>query len=180
MIANAVGKAAKMPMPPMTSQVSFPSHTGATEAIIALRASSSGARGKRMPTPRSNPSSSTYMKTLSARITVQIGTRSRYIVSRRGYRRSICLRRCRQRPGRAPVERERRQLVGYAAPREPHEVVHAGAEDERINDDVYGKRGEHVCTGEARRHRFGRAQMAVYDPRLAARLGRDPAAGYGD
>ena len=42
--------------PPSTSQVSLPSQTGATLFIITSRSSSRAANGKRMPTPRSNPS----------------------------------------------------------------------------------------------------------------------------
>src|SRR5688500_17345439 len=126
MIVKAAGNAAKMPMPPMTSQVSLPSQTGATEPIIALRAPSSGANGKRMPTPRSKPSRSTYMNTLSARITVQMGTRSRataLVASCRG----------RQRPRRPLVELRLGQIHRDAALDEANEVIDAGAEDERVD-----------------------------------------------
>src|SRR5690606_25044489 len=70
------GKAASNPAPARISQVSLPSHTGATEFIITSRASSSGAKGNRMPTPRSKPSISTYIMMLKAMITAQIMLRS--------------------------------------------------------------------------------------------------------
>ena len=77
MIANASGKIASSPSPPSTSHVSLPSHTGATDVIISVRASSSRAIGKRMPMPRSKPSSNTYMNTETPRMIVHTGTRSR-------------------------------------------------------------------------------------------------------
>src|SRR5688572_15704585 len=102
-------------MPPITSHVSLPSHTGATEAIIVSRAASSGAKGKSIPTPRSKPSSSTYMNTLIARIAVQIGTRSSIM--------SVLLGCGRERPRRTRVELELRQLGRQSAAHELHEVV---------------------------------------------------------
>ncbi|MQM38496.1 hypothetical protein KBTX_02507 [wastewater metagenome] len=50
----------------------MPSHTGATEFIIASRERSSGAKGKSTPTPRSKPSMSTYITTPKAMMTAQI------------------------------------------------------------------------------------------------------------
>jgi len=76
MIANASGKAASNATPPSTSQVSLPSQIGATEFIIMSRAASFGARRNKMPTPRSNPSINTYMKTPNPRISVHNGTKS--------------------------------------------------------------------------------------------------------
>src|SRR6056297_1228083 len=71
-----IGKAAKRPAPPSTSQVSLPSHTGATEFIMVSRPSSLGAKGKRIPTPRSNPSISTYMMMPKPIMNAQIRGRS--------------------------------------------------------------------------------------------------------
>src|SRR5688572_18458745 len=140
-------------MPPITSHVSLPSHTGATEAIIVSRAASSGANGKSMPTPRSKPSSSTYMNTLNARITVQIGTRSRAM---------SVLSRCRRQRARRPfVEPRLRQIGGQAAAHELREVIRAGAEDDRVDDAVHDERDEYVAAGQARRHRICRAQVPV-------------------
>ena len=59
-MAYASGNAANKPPPPRTSHVSFPSQKGAIEFIIRSRHESEGAKGKRMPTPRSNPSNTTY------------------------------------------------------------------------------------------------------------------------
>ena len=42
-----------------TSQVSLPSQKGAIESIMCVRSASSVCRPKRMPTPRSKPSSTT-------------------------------------------------------------------------------------------------------------------------
>ena len=67
MIANASGNAANRPMPPSTSHVSLPSQIGATEFMISVARRLVRRRtANSMPTPRSKPSSSTYMKTASA------------------------------------------------------------------------------------------------------------------
>jgi hypothetical protein len=58
MIAKASGNAAMSPMLPSTSQVSLPSHIGATEFIISRR-HSGDTSPDRMPTPRSKPSNTT-------------------------------------------------------------------------------------------------------------------------
>src|SRR5438132_571704 len=76
MIANASGKAASSATPPSTTQVSLPSQIGATEFIMMSRATSLGARRNRMPTPRSNPSISTYMKTPNPKIRFFLGLRT--------------------------------------------------------------------------------------------------------
>src|SRR5262245_8963292 len=179
MIANASGNAAKSAIPPSTSQVSFPSQIGATEAIIRSRARSSGASGKRIPTPRSKPSSSTYMKTPTARISVQIGTRSRVIVAaalpvltgRRGER----ARRAFGEPRLVRLE-----LLRQPALHQPHEVVDAEAEDGEIHDSVGDQGRQHFTTRDRRGDRCGGAQVPVDDERLPADLGRDPAGGHGD
>src|SRR6266704_2729489 len=177
MIANASGKAAKRAVPPSTSQVSLPSQIGATEAIIRSRAPSPGANGKRIPTPRSKPSSSTYMKTANARISVQIGTRSRAITNsvllirldRRGDRTCRAL----DEPRLARVEHRRQPTL-----HDTHEVVEAGAEDDDIDSDVEEQRSHDI----AARNRGGdcvrRAQEPVHDERLAADFGGSPAREY--
>ena len=65
-----------MPPPPSTSQVSLPSQIGAMLFIITSRSARLRANGNKMPTPRSNPSSSTYMNTLKAMMPLQIRGRS--------------------------------------------------------------------------------------------------------
>ena len=53
-------------VPPSTSQVSLPSQNGAIEPIIASRSASPGASANSMPTPRSEPSMTTYIAMLKA------------------------------------------------------------------------------------------------------------------
>src|SRR5215212_5160352 len=54
------------------SQVSLPSQTGATESIIRSRQLSDRAEVNRIPTPRSKPSTITYIATATARSPDQI------------------------------------------------------------------------------------------------------------
>src|SRR5665213_3798060 len=137
MIANASGNAARSAVPPSTSHVSLPSHTGATVFIIRLRSSSLPAVTDSTPTPRSKPSSSTYMKTPTPMISVQIGTRSICIVSPSALG-------GRQRPRRALGEGGvvRRDVGRRALPHQMHHVVGAGAEDDEVDDDVADQRND--------------------------------------
>src|SRR4051794_11480331 len=67
----ASGNAASNPPPPSTSQVSLPSHTGATEFIAVSRSLPTPNTGNRMPMPRSKPSITTYMNTANPRTAAQ-------------------------------------------------------------------------------------------------------------
>src|ERR1700681_46960 len=178
-IANARGKAAKSPRPPSTSHVSLPSQIGATEAITRSRASSPGANGKRIPTPRSKPSSSTYMKTAKARISVHTGTRSRLMA---GSALAILLDRRGHRACRALDEPRLARLNGRRQPafNGTHEVVDAGAEDDEINGDVEEQRSQHIAARNRWGDRVRGAQEPVHDERLAADLGGHPARGHRD
>src|SRR6185437_5593340 len=146
MIANASGNAASSPMPPRISHVSLPSQIGATVFIISVRASSSRASGKSMPTPRSNPSSSTYMKTPTPRMTVQTGTRSRCIAALP----SIGAFRAGERACGALVEIRLAQVdvLGRAGARQAHHVEDARAEHDEVDEDVERDRDQHVRPGE--------------------------------
>src|ERR1700722_4421314 len=134
MTAKATGKAENSARAPNTNQVSLPSQTGATEAIIWSRARSSGANGKRIPMPRSKPSSNTYMNTPNPRRIVQTGTRSRLIpqpsnvgTSGRG-----------ERACRPLVEPKfvTLCLFGQPLPQQSHDVVDASAKDDKVYRDV--------------------------------------------
>ncbi len=72
MIAKAIGNAASRPTAPRTSQVSLPSQKGEMDAIINSRSAVEGAARDRMPTPRSKPSSTTYIKMPTAMMVIQI------------------------------------------------------------------------------------------------------------
>src|SRR5665213_2566610 len=170
MIANASGNAARSAVPPSTSHVSLPSHTGATVFIIRLRSSSLAAVTDSTPTPRSKPSSSTYMNTPTPMISVQIGTRSICIASPSALGRG-------QRPRRTFGEGGvvRRNIGRRPLPHQVHHVVGAGAENDKVDDDVADQRDDDVAAGERWRHRVARAQQSVDNPRLAPDLGNGPA-----
>src|SRR3954471_2206344 len=59
-------KTASSPPPPSTSQVSLPSQIGATDIIMRSRQFSFFADANRIPTPRSKPSTMTYIATAKA------------------------------------------------------------------------------------------------------------------
>src|SRR5437867_4819325 len=171
-MANASGKAASSATPPSTSQVSLPSQIGATEFIIRSRLASSGANGDRIPTPKSKPSSSTYMNTPSARMPAHKGTRSSAMAVLFSFYRG---------------ERSRRRTVRFlldgrrhAGLEQANHEVSPRAEDHRVSNNIDQKRGEHVRPGERRRHRITCAQQPVYDPRLAPHFGGDPARNHGN
>src|SRR5690349_22372592 len=159
MIANASGNAASSPMPPRISHVSLPSQIGATVFIISVRVSSSCPSGARMPTPRSKPSSSTYMNTPTPRMTVQMGTRSRCMALG-----SDVGARAGQRTRRAFVEVRLAQvdMLGRTRARKAHHVEDACAEHDQVNDHVERDRRQHVGPGKGRRHRIARAHETVY------------------
>src|SRR5579862_51768 len=175
MIAKASGNAARSPIPPRISHVSFASQIGATVFMMSVRLSSSGASGARMPTPRSKPSSSTYMKTPPARMTVQTGTRSICTISRVRVR-------ARQRPRRAFAELRLAQLnmLRRTRARESRHVEDAGTEHDEVDDDIERDGRQHVGTGQRRRHRVLRAHQSVDDPRLTADFGNGPTGKDGD
>src|SRR6185437_14034306 len=175
MIANASGNAASSPMPPRISHVSLPSQIGATVFIISVRASSSRASGNRMPTPRSNPSSSTYMKTPTPRMTVQTGTRSSGIAFPSAFRAG-------ERACGALVEIRLAQLdvLGRAGARQADHVEDARAEHDEVDEDVERDRDQHVRPGERWRHGVARAHQDVDDPGLPSHLGDGPSGDYGD
>ena len=106
---------------------------GATLFIISVRVSSSGASGARMPTPRSKPSSSTYMNTPAPRMTVQTGTRSICMPPRSAFGM-----RARQRARRAFVEIRFAQIDvrRRTGLRKPRHVEDSGAEYDQIDDDI--------------------------------------------
>src|SRR5580658_6949229 len=136
MTAKASGKAENNARAPNTSLVSLPSQIGATEAIIRSRARSSGANGKRIPMPRSKPSSNTYMNTPNASRIVQTGTTSRLISDPS----SVGFGGGGKRAGRTLIEPKRVALDLFRRPpaHQSHEVVGAGAK----NDDVYRNVGQ--------------------------------------
>src|SRR5690242_1262734 len=68
MITNANKNTAKSPPPPRINHVSLKSQTGTTELIIRLHDSESRRSRNIIPTPRSKPSSSTYINTTSAKM----------------------------------------------------------------------------------------------------------------
>src|SRR5580704_10689151 len=150
MTAKASGKAENNARAPNTNQVSLPSQIGATEAIIRSRARSSGANGKRIPMPRSKPSSNTYMNTPNARRIVQTGTRSRLIrhssnIGTSGRRERAC---------GALVEPKfvALYLLRQSLPQQSHDVVDTGPKDDDVYRDVGEQRREHVAAGEGRAH----------------------------
>src|SRR5512146_1355211 len=149
MTAKASGNTASSPPPPRISQVSLKSQTGATEAIIRSRSCASGRNPNSMPTPRSKPSRSTYMKTASARIAAHSGTRSSAMAG------SLRVGGGRQRTSRARFDllvvlaRQRRLRSAHDHAPQQHE---AAAEDDDVGDDVGGQRQRDVAGRQRRRH----------------------------
>src|SRR6266550_3112741 len=146
---------------------------GATESIIRSRLASSGAKADRMPTPRSKPSSRTYMNTASARMPAQSGTRSRLIAYSGESLVDFCRRQRTRRCSNAtlrigtPFGRTRTQEAA-------HEIS-TGTEDHEVSDDIHPQRHQHVTAGERRRDRVLGAHQTVDHPRLAADFGGHPA-----
>src|SRR6266850_6850764 len=156
----------------MINHVSLPSHVGAIASTIRSRTRSFLCASKSAPTPRSNPSSRTYI--VSANIMKKAEIRGR----------STLLLRTRQiglhagdLGAKVTLERARWQGVGGQALRaaadepqreddEPQEEYGVGA-DER---DQGGQQGR----GGHRGYPLGGAQHSVDDPGLAARLGGPP------
>src|SRR5580658_2776971 len=177
MTAKASGKAENNARAPNTNQVSLPSQIGATDAIIRSRARSSGANGKRMPIPRSKPSSNTYMNTPNPSRIVQTGTRSRLMADSS----NVGSGGCGKWPRRALIEPQfvTLDLFGRSLPHQAHQVVGAGAKDDDVYRDVGEKRCEHVAAGERRTHCVRRAQESVHYIGLPADFSRDPACSHG-
>src|SRR5690606_3115539 len=172
-------KAASKPAPPSTSHVSLPSHTGATVFIITSRSDSSVKNGKRMTSPRSKPSITTYIRIPNRMITAQIRVRSTpisvlpqrsrfaFIGSRRqGSRGGACLARAAR---RGALLRHRRPAAN-----EPQHVNRSGPEDDEVHDDEQNQREAHFERA-VRAHRIGRTHHAVHHPGLPPHFRGEPA-----
>src|SRR6185437_4116110 len=176
------GKTANSAAPPSTSQVSLPSHTGATVFIIRSRSFSSGKNGKTMPMPRSKPSSTTYMKRPNAMIAAHMTVTSIFFSQAVGLGSGHVdqLIGGGQRAARAPgglVARHAMRCVSRQRRTRAHQLEHvvdAGAEHEEVDHHEGHQRDTDLLRGQ-RRHRLRGAHHAVHDPRLATGFGGDPA-----
>src|SRR5690606_25096022 len=172
----ASGKAASSPAPPSTSQVSLPSHTGATVFIITSRSAVCWKKGNRMPIPRSKPSITTYIMTPNRMMTAQINGRSTPMS------RLLCCGGKRPHRLARPARTARPRVVAgllRAGGQQAHAIGSAGAEHGKVDDHEKGQRKTHLAGG-VRRYGVGGALQPVHDPRLAADFRGVPARQQGN
>src|SRR5215831_8873023 len=146
--------------------------------IIVVRCCSLVWVPKRIPTPRSKPSSTTYIRIANA-ITAAQKCTSHIVASLRRsasggrfgragrlhWAVSCCG--CVPHPG-----------LGRAFTQQTVDVAEAEPVDEGVDDDIAEQRRKRLRPGQARRHRVGGAQYPVHDPWLTPDFGGDPAGNY--
>src|ERR1700687_4719191 len=125
---------------------------------------------KRMPTPRSNPSSSTYRRTLMA----STATQNMIMSFSPGDDGCRLVADDRHRPVGDRADRRLDQAPGWPGAQQPVDVVNAKREDEAVECAEHDERDRCFAHGEKWGHRVRSAQDAVDRPWLPPNLGGEP------
>src|SRR6266700_6308810 len=163
MEAYQSGKAAKVAPPAVSNHTSLPSQTGPIVLTIVRRsASSRPSTGSRMPTPKSNPSSTKYP---DHRIAMRMNQKVARFMTISSVLEDG------QRLGGAGLFGLGRGAGLDVPDRQPSRD---GGEP-GVEPGEHGQRDAHRGCGHAVRDALGRGQQAEHGPRLAAHLGEDRA-----